>query len=273
LQGGVDMMIWKRPFAECAEYINYNLHHAGEYPNGPWYNYILVVAGLLVPPVSLFLLFGFLKNWKKHLLIFLPVLAFFIFHSAFPNKQERFIFPALPFIIMAGIAAWQQFYERSAFWQKRLKLYKACWIFSAVLNTVLLLALTLSSSKKNRVDAMRYLAGKGDISCIVIEDSNHDVAVTMPKFYLRKQWPHTYDVTSGFSPVQLREELKKDTLCKPQYVLFMEEEHLDARLLNFKGEFPELQYEITIEPSFLDQVMHWLNPVNVNQTTVIYRIG
>lgn len=272
LQGCVDYFIWHKPFGELLKYIDYNLVHSGEFPNGPWYNYILVVAGLLVPPVSLFMVFGFFRNWKKHLLIFLPVLAFFIFHSAFPNKQERFIFPALPFIIMAGIAGWQEFREGSAFWQKRQGLYKACWIFFIVVNSVLLCALTLSSSKKNRVDAMRYLSEKGSITCMVIEDGNNDVAVTMPRFYLHKQWPYVYDVTSVFSAAQLKEQIDKDHSCKPQYVLFMEERNLETRVAHFKEAFPQLHYETTIEPSFLDKVMHWLNPVNVNQTTVIYRI-
>lgn len=273
LQGGVDMIIWKRPFAEFAEYTNYNLNHASEYSNGPWYNYILLVAGLFIPPVGLFVMFGFLKNGKKHLVILLPVLAFFIFHSAFPNKQERFIFPVLPFILMTGAAAWFEFYNSSVFWKRNTKLHHASWIFFVVLNTVLLFALTLSSTKKNRVEAMIFLSKQEAVNCIVIEDSNHDVAVTVPKFYLKKQWPKTVDITTGFSVQQLSNELKTDSLVKPQYVLFMEEKNMDNRVKEFRKYFPSIKYETTIEPSFLDKVMHWLNPVNVNQTTVIYKIS
>ena len=113
LQGGVDFIIWKKPFAEFMEYSNYNLQHANDYWTGPWYNYVLLTAGLLIPPVSFFLIFGIFRNWKKHLMILLPILTFFIFHSAFPNKQERFIFPVLPFIIMLGSAGWMQFHSLS----------------------------------------------------------------------------------------------------------------------------------------------------------------
>ncbi len=273
LQGGVDFAIWGKPFAEFLEYSNYNLQHANDYWTGPWYNYILLTAGLLIPPISLFVIFGLFRNWKKHLIILLPILAFFIFHSTFPNKQERFIFPVLPFIIMLGSAGWLEFYHQSTFWKKHRKLYKASWIFFITLNAILLFALSLSSSKKNRVDAMRFLAHKESISCLVIEDSNHDEAVSMPKFYLEKQWPQMYEITSVLSAQQFSEKLKTDSLCKPQYVLFMEEKKLDERVLMFRESFPNITYETTIEPSFLDKVMHWLNPVNVNQTTVIYKIN
>jgi len=273
LQGGVDMVIWKRPFAEFMEYSNYNLQHANDYWTAPWYNYILLVSGLLIPPVSLFLIFGVFRNWKKHLIIFLPVLAFFVFHSIFPNKQERFIFPVLPFIIMMGIAAWTEFYEQSSFWKRNQKLYKGSWMFFVVLNSVLLLGLTLSSSKKNRVDAMSYLSKYRDIHCFVVENMNHDGNVSMPFFYLKKQWPIQYDLYQNVPAEQMKNYLDSTGKCKPQFVLFLEEKNIDERITNFKKLYPQITYETTIDPSFLDKVMHWLNPVNINQTTVIYKIN
>lgn len=273
LQGTVDMIIWKRPFAEFAEYVNYNIHHAGDYPNGPWYNYLLLVAGLLIPPVSIFIIFGLLRHWKKHVLVLLPVLAFFLFHSAFPNKQERFIFPVIPFIIMAGVAGWMLFYNASSFWQRNRKLHRASWIFFAMLNGILLFALTLSSTKRNRVDAMRYLSHDRHVSCFVVENKNHSSTVSMPYFYLKKQWPLQYNLVDNNELAAFRQELDEPGKCMPQYVLFMEEKNIGARVGAFKKYFPDITYETTIQPSFLDQVMHWLNPVNVNQTTVIYRIN
>ena len=81
LQVFVDVFVWGYPFAEVRGYIDYNLKHSGDYPNGPWFNYTLLVLGVLIPPLSFMLIFGFLREWKKSLLIVLPVMAFFIFHS------------------------------------------------------------------------------------------------------------------------------------------------------------------------------------------------
>jgi len=35
--------------------------------------------------------------------------------------------------------------------------------------------------------------------------------------------------------------------------------------------FPDLVYETTIEPGFMDEVLFWLNPINDNQIITIYR--
>jgi hypothetical protein len=273
LQGVVDFLIWKQPFAEFTEYSRYNLANASNYITLGWYTYFLVVAGLLVPPVSLFLATGFVREWKKSWIIVLPVLLFFVFHSTFPNKQERFIFPVLPFIIMLGSAGWMRFRESSDFWTKRPGLHRASWRFFIVVNGILLIALTFSSSKKNRVDAMRFLSSDRNVNCIVVENSNHPSGVGMPFFYLEKQWPHEYQFMEYHTVEGFREEISQPGKCRPQYVLFMEPENLELRVANFQRIFPGLKHVATIEPSFLDKVMHWLNPVNVNQVTFIYAVA
>src|SRR5690606_33965288 len=91
VQAGVDLVIWGRPFAEMTEYVEYNLANSTTYFDQPWYNYLLVLGGIFIPPLSLAILFGFFKRTKP-LLIWLPVFSFLFFHSVFPNKQERFIF-------------------------------------------------------------------------------------------------------------------------------------------------------------------------------------
>ncbi|MDQ3048954.1 MAG: mannosyltransferase, partial [Bacteroidota bacterium] len=59
----------------------------------------------------------------------------------------------------------------------------------------------------------------------------------------------------------------------PNYVVFMQHENIEARVADLKKYFPRLTYEATIEPSYIDKLMHFLNPVNKNQTTYIYKIN
>ncbi len=271
LQGGTDMAVWGYPFAEFRGYVDYNIHHSGDYPNGPWYNYTLLVAGIFIPPVSFFILFGFFKEWKKSLIIILPVLLFFLFHSYFPNKQERFVIPVIPFILMIGMVGWFRYIQQSAFWKKQKLLHRYSFGFAIALNMVLLLLLSFSSTKKNRVDAMLYLSQYRYINCLVIENSNHENSVSMPKFYLQKQWPDQYSILANADMNQLKKEVYENLKCEPKFVLFLEEEHLEERVNKLKTVFPGLVLETKIEPSFLDKVMHWLNPKNVNQVTYIYR--
>jgi hypothetical protein len=59
---------------------------------------------------------------------------------------------------------------------------------------------------------------------------------------------------------------------RPNYVVFMQAEHINERVDSLRKRFPTLHYEATIEPSFIDKTMHFLNPLNDNQTTYIYKI-
>jgi hypothetical protein len=57
----------------------------------------------------------------------------------------------------------------------------------------------------------------------------------------------------------------------PRFVLFYTTENLDERVKHMKAYYPELVYETTVEPGFVDQVLYKLNPKNTNQTIYIYR--
>ncbi len=274
IQGGIDYFIWHRPFAEFQEYVNYNINNAGAYPNGPWYMYLSFLGGVLIPPVSLFLFFGFFRLSLKHLLLFLPAFFFIVFHSYFPNKQERFILPALPSLVTLGFMGWQGFYERSAFWQKRKKLYTGCWVFFWTMNTIALLFISVSYSKRNRVESMCYLAAKGDVVNLIIEDSNRNDSQMIPRFYLQK-WIHPFEVTkqdcAGHNFQRYQSVSPGE---RPNYVVFFQAENIETRIDSMKHYFPNMKYETTIDPSAVDKLMHFLNPEgNENHTTYIYKIG
>lgn len=57
----------------------------------------------------------------------------------------------------------------------------------------------------------------------------------------------------------------------PRFILFEENKNLDARIANMKKYFPNIEYETTIEPGFIDNLLYKLNPINANQTITIYR--
>lgn len=271
IQGSIDLYIWGRPFAEFSEYVRYNIENAENYGKGPWYNYLLLISGLMIPPVSLFILFGLFKSRKHYLLIILPALCFLIFHSIFPNKQERFILPVIPFFLMAGMAGWHSFEKQSVFWLNRKKLLKGCWTFFWVLNTILLVLMTPSSTKVSRVDAMTYLSTKKDMNQYMIESSNSWGAVMMPLFYAGK-WDLPYEVCGAIPAKVYFDTIQYYHKPWPDYIVFAEAENLDARVDTIKRYVKGLTFEKKIDPSLLDKTMHFLNPVNVNQTYYIYKV-
>ncbi len=271
-QGITDYLIWGKPFVEFQEYVRYNIASAQDYLVQAWYLYLLLIVGIFIPPISLFFFFGFARSWKKHLLLFLPSFLFLLFHSYFPNKQERFILPIVPFIIMLGYIGWEDFIAHSKFWLHRQKLLKYCWVFFWSLNVLVLSLVTFAYSKRNRVEAMTYLSHKGDIKSIAIEDSNREGIMMPPLFYLER-WVHVMGITSIEPADQFYTAYQSLPVSeRPRYIVFMQEDNMDRRVAAMKVYFPSLQYEATIEPSYIDKLMHFLNPVNKNQTSYIYKI-
>ena len=272
VQSTTDMIIWHRPFMEFGEYVRYNKEHSNDYGHQQWYLYLLLVAGILIPPISIFLIFGFMRSWKKHLILFLPSFIFFVFHSSFPNKQERFILPVIPFIIILGSIGWCNYMLQSDYWQKNQKLFRSCWIAFFALNTIPLIFVSGAYSHRNRVESMVYLSEKKDFNNVLIEQSMNDDYTMPPRFYL-KSWKKEFFITSVYTLDSLRTKIKRSpTELIPNYVVFNQPEKLDERVNNLKKIYPNLVYETTIEPGFIDKVMHYLNKHNANFTSYIYKI-
>ena len=274
IQGIADYILWGYPFAEFKEYVRYNIENSRQYFVQQWYMYFALMLGILLPPISFFLIFGFFKSWKKHLLLFLPSFIFLAFHCYFPNKQERFIFPIIPFVIILGMIGWNDFVNTSSFWKNRQKLLRGCWIFFWSLNLAPLLVVSTAYSKRSRVEAMVYLSTKKDFKRLVVEESFRDGFTMPPFFYLGKWYREGYiqGVTQTYTIDSLCTHIHQYPYMRPNYVIFFDEQNLDNRVNNFKTCFPNTHYETTIEPGFIDKFIHWLNPVNRNYTAYIYKI-
>ncbi len=270
LTQATDLFTWGRPFAEFAEYIRYNINHAYQYLTQKWYMYLLFISGMLIPPISLYLIFGFIRNWKKNLILFLPATIFLVFHSAFPNKQERFILPVIPFIIILGLIGWQQFLDTSNFLRKKRKILKSTWVFFWIINSILLVPVSIAYSKKSRVESMIYLSKQDDFRNFIIESSHKSDYTLLPLFYLNKWVSYAY--VTGNNPLS---NIVKyyDSYNKPNYIIFWEDIDLENRMQEFRNSFPSIQFEAMILPSFIDRFMHLLNPGHLKMEIIyIYKI-
>jgi hypothetical protein len=271
VQNAIDYSLWGRLFVALNYYVSYNMANAYNYIVGPWYNYILLFAGLLIPPISLMLFYGMAKSFKKYLIVLLPALCFFIFHSYFPNKQERFVLPCLPFFIMAGIAGWEQISQQASYWINRKKLIKGSWIFFGIINSTLLVLLTPSSSKIARVDAMTYLyQNRQNWNTFMIEQSTAWNIVIPPMYYLNEFNNH-YSVCGETNAEKVFGDIQKNNQPLPDYILFAETKDLEKRVENIKQYMPNIELEAVVESSYLDKIMYKLNPINAELKFYIYR--
>ena len=269
IQGMSDWIGYGRPFASFIGYLLYNTENPYAFTTGPWYQYIGLLIAVFIPPVSLLLLFGFLRTWKKLPYIFWPTVAFLILHSIFPNKQERFILPVIPFVLMLSVIGWQEFVSRSGYWCKRPGLVKGLWGWFWIFNILLLCICSITYSKKARVETLSYLSHKTDVQGIIIE-SRDDAPPPAPLFYLGKSVPVFYAQPSKTVENLKREIDSSGTL--PNYVVFLDGKNIGARIKKMNGFCGTLMFEQEIRPSFIDWLLYVMNPRhNVNQTSFVYK--
>ena len=270
-EGGIDFILWGKPFIELFTYATTSFSERNDYIVLPWYDYLLVIGGMLIPPVSIFLTWGFIRKWKKYFFIFLPVLIFFLFHSWVPNKQERFIIPMIPLLIMVGSIGWIEFCDKSAFWGKHEKLLIWSWGFFWTINTIVLIVFTFTYSKRSMAESMSYLSKYPDIRCLtaIDEDNNPEM---FPKFYLA-QWPYMSNEKNGDRSLDslMVYSLRKGPENNPRFILFTADRDIAGMVRKTRKYLPFLVYETTIQPGFIDKFVHWLNPINRNKTVYIYR--
>lgn len=273
VQGLVDWIAWGYPFAGFHYYIIHNISHRFSYIIGPWYQYLLLILGMFIPPVSFFLLFGFVKTWKKYAILFWPTFLFLIFHSYFPNKQERFILPLLPFIIILGIVGWNRYLRESDFWANKKKWLRVSWIFFGIVNGILLLILTFTYPKKTRIEPLVYLSHKNDVTGIIIEYNKKNMP-WFPRFYLAKKIPVLRFYPEKTVP-EFKEELAMQKNNLPNYVFFYGNDALDERIKKLENLLEvKLIFERRINPGLIDEILFLLNPKhNLNLTSFIYKIS
>jgi hypothetical protein len=268
-QGLVDYFIWGTPFMEFTEYVLYNLQYRYDYITGPWYNYLLLLFALMIPPVSIFLLAGMFKNWRKNLIIFLPTFIFLAFHSYFPNKQERFILTIVPFIIILGVMGWQHWKVNIPWLKRSQKFIRGSWVFFWVVNIILLAFVSTMYSKRAQVETMTYLSKYQNVEAVVVDNSNYGGIQMVPQFYL-DQWIKIYEITKA-RPIELLHRSIAYEGPEPRFFIFIREEDLEERLDAVRKSFPEIEFETRIEPGFVDRLLHRINPHNKNNVFIIYR--
>jgi hypothetical protein len=265
IQGSIDFFVWGKPCVELIEYVRYNIVFANDYLKGSPFMYIYMILVLFIPPVSIFILWGFFVRWRKYLILFLPSFIFLLFHSLFANKQERFILTIVPMVLILGMTGWKEFtdiYLKSN-WKKTF--VKWSWRFCIAINLVLLCFVSVHYSKKARVETMLYLSAYKPIAHIA-KISN--IPMT-PVFYLG-QWLLVETIDKD--QISNSAEILKETKREPCFVLLTDSKETAQTIDTLKIFFPDLTFETKIKPSFIDNLLHMLNPNhNRNETIVIYR--
>jgi len=275
LHGIGDYWACGAPFCKVLYYINYNIGNATSYFSEPWYYYLLLLALVFFPPVGLFLMTGFFRAWKVDVILWLGTISFFVFHSLFPNKQERFIFTIMPLIVILGYLGWQQLINNSNFWKKNKGVLKWSWIVFWVLNTPMVFLYSAYYNKKARIEGMVYLKQKSDLKNFVMIDKSRPGIKDAPLFYLEKEVPYLR-VTNKETDQFVWEKLQEypDSLY-PNYLIILQKqgEFLDKKENDAKAFFPDISYLTTTKMGIVDMIRNKVNKNLKLDDWAIYKIN
>lgn len=258
-----DFYLWGEPFAQLKAYIEYNLNNHNEYPGGTPLTYLFTILVLAAPPLSLLFTYGYLKSIKKHALVVIPSLAFIVFHSVFPNRQERFILPALPYIFIVGSIVYYELFHKNI-------LGKAILYISFSLNFVILIPLTFFSKNTGQMQAMEYIRQQGDLESFLYVLS--DGEAHPPRFYSDAWCRYTVANQSTDVAAQRITHCKDENTIVPNYLIFVGGAHIGELTNRFKDHYHSMEYETRIKPGLFDIALNYFNPRIPLKEVMIYKI-
>lgn len=233
-----------------------DLFHTSGYPAGPPWRYILTLLAIFIPPLSILFLYSTFRGSKIFSLIGISTFSFFIAHSIIANKQERFLLPIIPVIIILGVAGLSHL--KSWFISKGwYKAYRACWIYFWILNSLLLILTLFHYGKKDRVEPFVYIQEQHNASGIVIAQYSYQFLV--PDYYLGKPLPPIYlflDENKFQDEIQRLNDIKAPI---NYVILYSDSVETDKdRFEQVLRKRLELIKEVS--PSLGDWIAHFFNP-------------
>jgi hypothetical protein len=122
----------------------------------------------------------------------------------FPNRQERFLLPAVPFVLLLMIRTISKRYPCEAP-SARPWLHKAIrW--SIYLSAIYTLAYSFYVPKSKYLEASKALYHRGDFQNVVIDNWKGEESVWLPMHYVGK-FVHPFSMTSKKSLDQLKQQI------------------------------------------------------------------
>ncbi len=123
--------------------------------------YPAVILSFFIPPLSLLLFFiaGQKRFWSNHLVLSMSTLSFVLIHMLIPSRQERYMIPIIPALVLLVVLAMWQHRVSDGFLFRWKKLLYGLAGFSLVINVLLVGPFTFNYSHKGLVEPLIRLEG------------------------------------------------------------------------------------------------------------------
>jgi len=217
------------------------------FPSAPPWHYILTLLAAFIPPASILLLAAAVKGGgaRQLSLLGIPTLAFFVSHSVIANKQERFLLPILPILFILIVAGLPWLAARIA-----SRVYRGMWWYFWIVNAALLIVLTFSFTKQDRVAPLLYVYRRHDATGVLVAQYNQTFRV--PDYYLGRPKP-------ALLVLQQRDEVRVPGFAINYVVLYSDSLAADRAFL--EGALHQRLTLLTvITPSLADRLAQAINP-------------
>ena len=101
---------------------------------------LIFLLVLLVPPMSMMLVFGFFRVFRKYILLVLPTLLIMLY-SIFIYNDLDILLLMTPTYIIAGYIGWKEFHKNSAFWARNKLILLTSYAVFALLDIALMVSI------------------------------------------------------------------------------------------------------------------------------------
>ncbi len=231
---------------------------ADGYPSSPPWHYVLTLLGAFIPPASILLLAAAVKGGLRLHFLGIATLAFLVSHGLIANKQERFLLPILPLVFILIVAGLPWLAARVA-----RPVYRSMWWYFWIVNALLLAIVTLSFSKKDRVEPLLVVYRRHDATGVLVAQYNQTFGV--PEYYLGQPRPPVVVVERG-------QDVTHSTMGLPiNYVIVYSDTPEADRVFLATALHRNLTLLTVVQPSLTDRLVHAINPRhNRAHTAAIY---
>jgi hypothetical protein len=178
-QAGIDILSNRAPLGTLWNYFQINKNGAVEFGTTPWYSTWLTVFGFALLPFSFGLWSALKRWWNQYWQLSLVVVFFTFVHSLIPHKEERFLFPLYPAVLVSLAYLW--YYSR----KKRAVKY----IFVPVFFGVSLIALifgVLSNSQESVVGPVAHLKRTSQWPQVIVDVSPQFGVFGLREFFIER---------------------------------------------------------------------------------------
>jgi hypothetical protein len=249
-----NLLFWHKPiYQHLLDYQAYNSTHFADYPSNV-FSYLALITYYIFPVVTVVFLISLRrrpdakqdsakdalqdvsqdssKDALQVIYIFLGTVVFVGFHLLFPNRQERFLLPAVPFVLLLMLRFISKRYPCSASCVTSFEessnvscntsfeessngscntSFEESWLHKAISLSIYLSAIyTVSYSfyipKSKYLEASHALFERGDFQNVVIDNWKGEESVWLPMHYVGK-FVHPFSMTNKKSLDQLKQQI------------------------------------------------------------------